>query len=88
MTTIQIDLPDATAKAARAAGLLQPQVLARLLDDAIQRRQAADDLLAIADRVQSSSIPPLSMAEINAEVKAARAEWRAQTAGKDDAGGT
>ncbi|MGE3104121.1 MAG: hypothetical protein AB7F83_02595 [Lysobacterales bacterium] len=86
MTTIQIELPDGTAKAARAAGLLQPQVLARLLNDAIQRRQAADVLLGIADRVQALGIPPLSMSEINSEVKAARAEWLAQGARKGDAG--
>ena len=33
MTTIQIELPDATAQAARAAGLLTPQALERLLGD-------------------------------------------------------
>ena len=31
MTTIQIELPEATAQAARAAGLLTPQALARAL---------------------------------------------------------
>ena len=80
MTTIQIELPDATAQAARAAGLLTSQALARLLNEAIKRRQAADALLSIADRVTASGIPPMSMEEINAEVKAARAE-RKQRAG-------
>lgn len=74
MTTIQIELPDATAQAARAAGLLTPQALDRLLNDALKRRQAADSLLAIAERVHAAGIPPMSMEEINAEVKAARAE--------------
>lgn len=74
MTTIQIELPDATAQAARAAGLLTPQALARLLNDALQRQQAADSLLSIAARVEAAGIPPMSMEEINAEVKAARAE--------------
>ena len=78
MTTIQIDLPEATAQAARAAGLLTPQALARLLNEAIKRQQAADALLAIADRVAAAGIPPMSMDEINAEVKAARAERRAR----------
>lgn len=78
MTTIQIELPEATAQAARAAGLLTPQALARLLDEALKRRQAADALLAIADRVAAAGIPPMSMDEINAEVKAARAERRAR----------
>jgi len=74
MTTIQIELPDATAQAARAAGLLTPQALERLLNDALKRREAADALLSIADRVEAAGIPPMSMDEINAEVKAARAE--------------
>ena len=42
MTKIQIELPEATAKAARDAGLLTPQALDRLLTDALKRRQAAE----------------------------------------------
>jgi hypothetical protein len=84
MTTIQIELPDATAQAARDAGLLTSQALARLLNEAIKRRQAADALLSIADRVAEAGIAPMSMDEINAEVKAARAERRARQAKDDD----
>ena len=73
MTTIQIELPDATANAARDAGLLTPQALERLINDALRRKQAADSLLSIAERVAAAGIPPISMEEINAEVKAARA---------------
>lgn len=80
MATIQIELPEATAQAAREAGLLTSQALERLLVDAIRRRQAADALLAIADRVAAAGIAPMSMEEINAEVKAAREE-RKQRAG-------
>ena len=82
MTTIQIELPDATANAARDAGLLTPQALERLINDALRRKQAADSLLSVADRVAAAGIPPMSMEEINAEVKAARAE-RKQRAGGD-----
>jgi hypothetical protein len=42
MTTIQIELPEATAQAARAAGLLTPQALDRLPTDALKRQEAAD----------------------------------------------
>ncbi len=80
MTTIQIELPDATARAARDAGLLTPQALERLINDALRRKQAADSLLSVADRVAAAGIAPMSMEEINAEVKAARAE-RKQRAG-------
>jgi hypothetical protein len=69
-------LPDATAQAARDAGLLTPEALERLLTEALRRKQAADSLLSIADRVAAAGTEPMSMEEINAEVKAARAERR------------
>jgi hypothetical protein len=81
MTTIQIELPDATAQAARDAGLLTPQAIERLLTDALKRKQSAQALLSIADRVAVAGIPPMSMEEINAEVKAARAERRQRAGG-------
>jgi hypothetical protein len=76
MTKIEIELPDATAKAARKAGLLTPQALDRLLTEAIRRREAADALLKAPDRVAEGGIAPMSMEDIDAEVKAARAERR------------
>lgn len=81
MAKIQIDLPDATAQAARDAGLLTPEALLRLLRDALRRRQAADALLSVADRVAAAVIPPMTMKEINAEVKAARAERHKRAGG-------
>jgi hypothetical protein len=60
--------------------LLTPQVQERLLTDAIQRRQAADSLLTTAGRVAAAVVEPMSMDEIDAEVKAARA-GRKQHAG-------
>lgn len=82
MAKIEIELSDATAKAAREAGLLTSQALDRLLTDALRRKQAADSLLSIADRVAAAGIPPMSMEEINAEVKAARAERRRRAGGR------
>lgn len=72
MTKIQIELSDATAQAAQAAGLLTPQALDRLLSNALRRQQAADYLLTVADEVAAAGSAPMSMEEINAEVKAAR----------------
>ena len=77
MTRVQIDLPDATARAAKAAGLLMPQALDRLLSSALRRQQAAGYLSTVADEVASAGIAEMSMEEINAEVKAARKERRA-----------
>jgi len=82
MTRIEIELPEATADAAREAGLLTPQAIERLLLDAIRRRQAADRLLSIADRVAAAGNEPMSMEEINAEVKAARSERRQRAGGR------
>lgn len=81
MARIQIDLPDATVQAARDAGLLTPESLLRLLSDALRRRQAADALLSVADRVAAAGIPPMTMEQINAEVKAARAERHKRAGG-------
>jgi hypothetical protein len=81
MTTIQIELPDATAKAAQAEGLLTSQTLERLLSEELARRQAAARLLKIADQVAEAGVAPMSMDEINAEVKAARAERQQRAAG-------
>lgn len=74
MTTLQIDLPEATVQAAREAGLLTSQAMERLLSDALRKRQAAHSLLSIAQRVAAAGITPMTMQEINAEVKASRAE--------------
>ena len=78
MTTVQVELPDITAQAARAAGLLTPQALERLLNEALRKREAANSLLSIAQRVEAAGIAPMSMQEINAEVRAARAARRHQ----------
>ena len=43
-----------------------------------KKRAALDRLLAIAPAVEAAGLPPMSMEEINAEVKAARAERRAR----------
>lgn len=82
MTTIQIELPDATAQAARDAGLLTSQALELLLNDALRRRQAANSLLSIAERVAAAGIEPMSNDEINAEVKAARAARKQRAGGR------
>lgn len=74
VTKIQMELPDAVVDAARKAGLLTPEALERLLNEAIRSRRAADSLLSIAARVAAAGIAPMSIEEINAEVKASRRE--------------
>jgi predicted proteasome-type protease len=85
MTNLTVTLPDELAERAQQAGLLSSQAIQRLLEEAV-RRQAGRKLLEIAKRVQEADIPPMTMDEINAEVKAVRAERRARQAKDDDAG--
>lgn len=71
MTTIQIELPDATAQAAREAGLLTSRALAKLLKDAM-RKQAARELNEGAARATKAGSKPMSMNAIQVEVNAVR----------------
>jgi post-segregation antitoxin (ccd killing protein) len=81
MTKVQIELPDATAEAAQAAGLLTSEALDRLLSNALRKRQAADWLLGIAEEVAEADVSQMSEAEIRDEVKAARKSRRHRAAG-------
>lgn len=78
MTRVQIDLPDNTVQAARAAGLLTTEALTRLLSEALRKRQAVSGLLRIADEVADLHEPPMSQEEIQAEINAAREERRSR----------
>ena len=81
MTRIQIELPDATAQAAREAGLLSSAAIQELLEDAMRRqagrRAALARLLTVAPAIEAAGAPPITEEEIAAEVEAARAERKA-----------
>ena len=77
MTKVQIELPEATAKAAGAGGApdvagAQPIAHRRDPTPTGSRTHCA----RIADRVAEAGIEPMSMEDINAEVKAAAAVAR------------
>lgn len=63
---------------------LPPQQLAEVEDfvdflaNKSRRSAAWERILAIAPAMEAAGIPPMSMDEINAEIKAARAERRAK----------
>ena len=50
----------------------------------MRRRAAIDRLLAIAPALEAAGVEPMTMEEINAEVRAARAERRARQQGGAD----
>ncbi len=79
MTELVIRLPDELVQRARQAGLLSDNAIQELLEEAM-RRQAGRRLLDVAQRIQAAGIEPMSMEEIDAEVKAVRAEHRARQA--------
>ena len=72
MTHITVSLPDDLAQQARSAGLLGDEAIATLLREAMQKRQV-DRLFETMDKLASLE-PPLTEAEIDAEIAAARAE--------------
>jgi hypothetical protein len=80
MTTLELklDLPDRLAREAQAAGLLAPEALTQMLKDAMRRR-AGQALLAGAARATAAGSKPLSMKEIQEEVKAVRRARKSRT---------
>ena len=80
MTRIQIDLPDATAEAAREAWLLSSRAIQDLLEEAMRRqagrRAAFARLLAVAPAIEAAGAPPITEEEVAAEVAAVRAARR------------
>jgi hypothetical protein len=80
---LSLDLPDDLARYAREAGLLSAREVARLLRQEVKRR-AADELLAGAARATAAGSEPMSMAELNAEIRAVRAEMRKAASTSND----
>jgi hypothetical protein len=79
MTTLEISLPDGLAKEAKAAGLLSPDAIERMVREAIRRR-AMEELKQAMDRMAAVAGPVMTPEEIQEEIKAARAERRAREA--------
>ena len=79
MTTLEITLPDSLAKEAKAAGLLAPEAIERMVREAIRQR-AMQELKQAMDRMAAVEGPVLTPQEIQEEIRAARAERRAREA--------
>jgi len=72
--TIELDLPEDLIKQARQLGLLDNRRVAEWLFEEIRRRGAGQNLRKVLDEIRSGSGEPMTLDEINAEVKAARRE--------------
>jgi len=78
--TVELDLPDGLIQQARQMGLLDNRRVGELLADEVRRRNAGQELKKMLDEIRSVPGEPLTMDEIGAEIKAARAERRAREA--------
>ena len=68
---IKVTLPDGLAREAEANGLLTPESIEFLLREELKRRRVRG-LFAAADRLANLDSPPLTEAEVEAEIVAAR----------------
>jgi hypothetical protein len=74
--TIEMDLPEGLIQQARQMGLLDNGRVAELLADEVRRRNAGQELKKLLEEIRSMPGAPLTMDDIGAEIKAARAERR------------
>lgn len=72
MTNITLSLPDDLARQAQIAGLLRPEAIESLLREAMKKRQLDKHFNTIDKRAQLE--PALTQEEIEAEIRAMRAE--------------
>lgn len=68
---VKISLPDGLAREAEANGLLTTESIESLLREELRRRRISG-LFAAADRLANLDSPPLTEAEVEAEIVAAR----------------
>ncbi|MGB9179189.1 MAG: hypothetical protein WCB68_08070 [Pyrinomonadaceae bacterium] len=80
MSEVVLTLPDNLAQEAEANGLLKPESIAALLRAEIRRRRV-NKLFAAADRL-SDLDQPLTEAEVEAEIAAARKARRSTDASR------
>lgn len=81
MTTreLTVRLPEPLAGEAEEKGLLRSEEIERLLREELRRRRV-DELFDAAERLADLPLPPLTQAEVEAEIKAARNERRSANA--------
>lgn len=78
MTTVQITLPDQLAEEAAKAGLLRTERIEALLREQLRAERIAR-LRATRRTLDADPMPPMTSEEIQAEIRAYRAEQRRAT---------
>ncbi len=80
MTQIQVSLPDELAAEALSEGLLTPERLETWLREQLRKRRMDELFEGMARAAAVPDPPPMSPEEIAEEIRAMRAERRANTA--------
>lgn len=78
---IQLQLPDSLADEAEANCLLTAEAIEELLRSEIRRRRISR-LFDTADKLATLELPPLTAAELESEIQAARIERRGELSGR------
>jgi len=78
---LKLDLSKSLAQEARDRGLLEAPAVERMLRAEL-RRDRVDQLFAAADRLAGQKLPPLTEAEVEMEIRAARSKRRAADASR------
>lgn len=76
---LKVDLSETLAQEAKSKGLLESPAVERMLRAELKRSRV-DQLFAAADRLAAQNLPPMTEAEVEAEIQAARAQRRASDA--------
>lgn len=76
---LKLALPDSLAREAETAGLLTPSAIESLLREEVRKRRA-NGMFEAADKIAGVKLAPLTEAEVEAEIQAARAERRTRGA--------
>ena len=69
---LTLELPDQVAAQAVAANLLTPQAISALIQQELLRQRNVAQLFDALDRLDAVDLPPLTEAEVEAEINAAR----------------
>jgi hypothetical protein len=78
---LKLDLSDSLAQEAKSQGLLEPAAVERMLRAELKRSRVGQ-LFAAADNLAAQNLPPLTEAEVEAEIQAARSPRRAADASR------
>lgn len=79
--TVELDLPEDSAKEAREKGLLEPARLGVLLSEELHRERARKGLGQMIDELHTLPGEPMTYGEIQVEVDAVREERRRDESG-------